>query len=195
MWIDPSIWPSQSAGVTAPPPAGGATERAAAPPGERGAGAGRLAAAEGVGRVHLGMEDRGRKAGRLDRELDEDGEQALAHLGVAVVERDRGVVFNDQAALAPLGGAVADPAVLDPAGDPHRPTRALRLVVGGLDRLQRPGDTHGLVEHLAGAEEIALLDDVAAADLPGVDPHPGREEIQRSLHSAVGLVRAEAPQG
>ena len=72
-----------------------------APAEQRGARARGLAAAQLEGRVHLRHEDRRRQPGHLDGELDQHGEQPLAHLGVAVVERDRAVAPRPRAAPSP----------------------------------------------------------------------------------------------
>ena len=68
----------------------------------------------------LGRKQRGRQPGHLDRELHQHGQQPLAHLGVAVVERDGAVASRPPAGPAPLRDAVADAAVLEAAGDPDR---------------------------------------------------------------------------
>ncbi len=162
---------------------------------EGGPRAGRLAAAQSERRVHLRVEDGGREPRDLDRELHQHRQQPLAHLRVAVVERDRAVRLHDEPALAPLGDAVADAAVLEPAGDPDRLPRATGAVVRVLHRVERLAKSHRLLEHLAGGHCVADGHGVAAADLPAVEADFPREQVQAALDGERRLRYAEAAHG
>src|SRR5664280_3771932 len=68
-------------------------------------------------RVDPRAEDERPKARHLARALDEDREEALAHLREAVVDRDGAVVLHGEPRPSPLLHAVSDSGVLDAAGD------------------------------------------------------------------------------
>ena len=141
------------------------------------------------------MEDGGGQARDLDRELHEDGQQALAHLGVAVVEGDGPVPLHDETALAPLGDAVADAAVLEAAGDPDRLPGAAGAVVGVLHRVEGLPQADRLLEHLACGDGVADGHRVAAADLPAVEAHLLCEQVEATLDGKGRLRDAEAAHG
>ena len=100
----------------------------------RGRGHARLHA---VARVDGGAEAARVDAGGLARHLDEHRVEALAHLGVAVGERDRAVLLDGERGAADVGHAVADADVLDAAGEPDRLALGARGVVVRLDLVER----------------------------------------------------------
>src|SRR5439155_14276840 len=128
----------------------------------RAAAAGGLAAIEIGGRVSERGEGVGRQAGLLYGGLDGDGEEALAHLGVAGADADLAVRFDAEQGFARVGHAVADADVLDTAGD----AGVFGVAVDVLDREQCLVQSERFIQLLSGGEAIARMKDVPPADFP-----------------------------
>ena len=162
----------------------------------RASAAHRRARCGGHARLHLvvgvdgGAEAARVDAGHLRGHLDQHGVQALAHLGVAVGQRDRAVLLDGERGATDVRHAVADAHVLDPARQPDRLALRARLVVARLDQRERLLQADR-VQLLARAERRALLQRVAVADLPRVEPELDGQHVERALDGEPGLVGAE----
>ena len=140
-------------------------------------------------RVDARVEDRRWQAGDFHGALDEDGEEPLPHLREAVVERDAAAVFHDEASAPVFFRAVADPAVLDAAGDARA---AAVLLPDVLHREERLLEADRRVELLAARPRVARLERIPPADLPAVEAGLLGEHVERALDREVSLVRSEA---
>ena len=126
--------------------------------------------------------------GLLVDHLPEHGEQALAHLRVAREDLDGAALQDAQQQPAAVVHAVADPGVLDPAGDSSVAGALVHLPHG----LQGLPDPAALRHDLAGGKPIAGTQDVALPDVVSVDPDLLGQQVHDPLDRERGLVGAEA---
>ena len=122
----------------------------------------------------------------------ENGQQPLAHLGEAGVEIDDAVRLHDQTAFAEFDRAVAEPGILQAAGDADRTPRGARRVIGRLDRQQGFLGADRFFQDLSGRRQVADPHDVAPAHLPAVDADLGGEQVETAFDGEARLVDAEA---
>ncbi len=131
------------------------------------------------------------EAGLLVDDLAEDGVEPLAHLGEAGEDVDEAVVVDLDEDPAGVFETVADPGVLDAAGDAGLGRRFVVLT----HRFQGAADAAALVHQLPGGETVARVEDVSFADVVAVEPDLLGEPVEDALHGEGGLVGAETAHG
>ena len=133
----------------------------------------------GHGREHLDAAIR-EEAGRVRR----------LHLALAVSRETRAVKIKGKTDPTPglaVRGALL-PGLLQ--GAPLRPEARAPLRL-----LQTEAGRGGRIQHLAGGQTVARLDDVAGADLVGVEPQGAADPVHLALDGEFDLGSAEAAEG
>src|ERR1035437_3154647 len=158
-----------------------------APSEHRGARGRRLASVQLVLRVDADTHLVDREAELLAGDLPERGVAPLSHLGPGVVKGYRAVGLGPQDGSPVLGEAVANPRVLDAAGDPRVPRAPIGIPDGEEGLLQADAGP----QLLSCAEPVADVERVAPPDLPSVDSDALRQAVEHPFDGEVRLVGAE----
>ncbi len=120
-----------------------------------------------------------------------DSIHSLAHVGPAVLQNDVifGLDFNFDVTF--FDHAVADAAILYPAGQPgvFGPVKFI------FDRQQRSFQTHTLAEGLSGGGLSAGVQNIVVAELPPVKPALGTQLVDTAFHGKGDLVDTESAHG